>query len=152
MFGVFLLLVLFFVIYNILVFLFIYFVQLFEKVDIFYGDLLVLVCGVKIVNIQCVMCYRGSNGKFIGQLVLEKEFGDFYIVNIMNYLEVGIGKYFDVELVYLLCMGLCLNGEFLLLIMLRLMNMLDWDISSIVVYLCFDVVLVQFEEKFWFDV
>ena len=149
--GALLLLVLLFATYNILAPLPTYPVQLPEKVDIPYGDSLALARGAKIVNTQCAMCHRGSNGKFIGQPAPEKEFGDFYIANITNHPEAGIGKYSDAELVHLLRTGLRPNGELLLPIMSSLTNMSDRDISSIVAYLRSDAVPVQPEEKFWPD-
>jgi mono/diheme cytochrome c family protein len=124
-------------------------VHLPKQVAIPYQDSIALSRGANLVSMNCVVCHRNEEGTLVGQAMPEEGFGEYYVANITNHPEAGIGRYTDPELVYLLRTGLRPDGALLLPVMPQLQGMSDEDLYAIIAYLRSDATRVQGVEKYW---
>lgn len=120
-----------------------------NEVTIPYGDSVALAQGARIVSMTCVNCHQNEDGTLTGQRIPEKEVGEFYIPNITNDPESGIGRYTDEELVHLLRTGIRPDGSLLVSIMPQFFKMADEDLYSVIAYLRSDAPRVQPVTKTW---
>lgn len=100
--------------------------------------------GQKLTSLICAGCHMDPNtGKLTGhQLKDLPQFGDLYAKNITQHPELGIGKWTDGQLAYLLRTGIKPDGTFLP-IMAKLSHMSDEDLHSIIAFLRSDHPWVQ---------
>lgn len=85
------------------------------------------------------------------KLMDEFVFGKIFFSNIICYLEIGIGNYFDGELVRLLRIGIKSNDKLVVFMMVKMFYFFDEDVYSIIVYLCFDVLELVFFVMVWLE-
>jgi cytochrome c2 len=93
--------------------------------------------GRKLASMLCAECHlnpttRQLTGK---QLLGGEEFGVIYSKNITQHPEKGIGTWTDGQLAYLLRTGIDRTGQYLPPYMVKLPNMSDDDLESIIAYL-----------------
>lgn len=86
------------------------------QVSSFVFDL--VVCGEVFVGVgYCVICYIVKGGWFyVGGYVMVMLFGMFYFSNIMFDLDIGIGCWFEVVFVCVMCKGVVCDGLYLFLV------------------------------------
>lgn len=106
-----------------------------------------LAMGRKIVEIQCVYCHLGDDGKLSGRLFSgpDDPFGVIWSRNITRHPEKGIGGYTDGELAYLLRTGITRHGTWAPYMLLP--NLSDTDLGAVIAYLRSDAPLVQPSES-----
>jgi len=99
--------------------------------------------GRKIVLTECAHCHRGTDGKVSGDLFIEDPmFGKRWASNITQHPTLGIGKYTDGELAFLLRTGIKRDGHFAGPWMTFPLHS-DEDIFSIIAFLRSDASEVQ---------
>lgn len=93
--------------------------------------------GTKLASMLCRNChYNDATNKFSGRELTEApQFGKIYSANITQHPDVGIGKWSDGDIIYLLRTGLKPNGQYIPPYMPKLTHISDEDLSSIVAFL-----------------
>jgi len=109
------------------------------------GDSIRIERGLKIANVVCKECHRGSDDKLSGskRTDLPKLFGDIASLNITQDPVHGIGEWTDGELYYFLRTGIRKNGTWAPPFMPKYTNMADEDVKSIIAWLRSDDPAVQ---------
>lgn len=111
------------------------------------SDSSALAMGRKIVEVECVYCHLGDDGKLSGRRFSKPDdpFGDIWSRNITQHPEKGIGTYTDGELAYLLRTGITRTGSWAPYMLLP--NMSDEHLGAVIAYLRSDAPLVQPSES-----
>ena len=101
--------------------------------------------GQKMASVLCVECHSNEDGILTGKKLLDapKEFGEIYSRNITQHPEVGIGKWTDGELYYLLRTGIGRDGKYFPPYMVKFPLAADEDLKSIIAWLRSDARAVQ---------
>jgi mono/diheme cytochrome c family protein len=92
--------------------------------------------GRKIASMVCVQCHAGEDGKLTGKFLKDvpPELGKVYSKNITNDPEIGIGKWTDGEIYYLLRTGISKDGHFPVF-MVQFPLASDEDLKSVIAWL-----------------
>ncbi|MFM9949104.1 MAG: c-type cytochrome [Saprospiraceae bacterium] len=103
--------------------------------------------GKSMVENTCAHCHRGEDGKLSGRLFsTESEgFGDVWSPNITNHPTLGLGRYQDGEIAYLLRTGVKRDGK-LAGPFMQFPNLSDEDVAAVIAYLRSDAPSVQASE------
>lgn len=111
------------------------------------SDSAVLAMGRKIVEVECVYCHLGDDGKLSGRRFSKPDdpFGDIWSRNITQHPDKGIGAYTNDELAYLLRTGITRKGAWAPFMLLP--NASDEHIGAVIAYLRSDAPLVQPSEN-----
>jgi mono/diheme cytochrome c family protein len=101
--------------------------------------------GLKLVSMLCYQChYNEKTNKLTGRKMTEVDmFGEVNILNITQHPEAGIGKWTDGELIVFLRTGLRPDGQYVPPYMVKVPNMSDEDVNSVIAFLRSDNALVQ---------
>ncbi len=104
--------------------------------------------GMKLASMLCNNChYNDKTGKLTGRAMKEVEiFGDIRSLNITKHPDKGIGKWTDGELIVFIRTGVRPDGQYVPPYMVKLPNLSDEDLNSIIAFLRSDNVLVQPDE------
>jgi mono/diheme cytochrome c family protein len=100
--------------------------------------------GRKIASMVCMQCHVGADGKLTGKFLKDvpAELGRVYSRNITNDPEIGVGKWTDGEIYYLLRTGISKEGKYYVF-MPQFPLVSDEDIKSIIAWLRSDDYTVQ---------
>lgn len=95
----------------------------------------VLAQGQKIVENLCAYCHRAEDGTLSGKRFSpeDSEFGVLYSGNLTHHPELGIGKYSDEELAFLIRTGIKRDGGYIPMMGMALLS--DEDLAATVSYL-----------------
>jgi len=107
-------------------------------------DSVSLARGKNIVENNCAHCHRGDDGKLSGRLFSPESegFGEIWSGNITNHPTLGLGRYQDGEIAYLLRTGLKRDGKLAGPFMMY-PNLSDEDLAAVIAYLRSDAPSVQ---------
>lgn len=107
-------------------------------------DSAALARGKNMVENTCAHCHRGEDGKLSGRLFsAESEgFGTVWSANITNHPTLGLGRYHDGEIAYLLRTGIKRDGKLAGPFMM-FPNLSDEDLAAVIAYLRSDASSVQ---------
>ncbi|MEO7177056.1 MAG: cytochrome c [Saprospiraceae bacterium] len=105
-----------------------------------------VVRGLKIAKSLCIECHKADNDiSLSGKAVIDvpDEFGKIFSRNITNHPEIGIGKWTDGQIAYLLRTGVGRDGRYYPPYMPKFANMSDEDLASVIAFLRSDNPMVQ---------
>ncbi len=111
------------------------------------SDSLSLAMGKSIVENTCAHCHRGEDGKLSGKLFSPESegFGEIWSGNLTNHPTLGLGRYQDGEIAYLLRTGVKRDGKLAGPFMMY-PNLSDEDLAAVIAYLRSDAPSVQASE------
>ncbi len=104
--------------------------------------------GKNIVENHCAHCHRGDDGKLSGRLFSPESegFGEIWSGNITNHPTLGLGRYQDGEIAYLLRTGVKRDGKLAGPFMM-FPNISDEDLAAVIAYLRSDAPSVQASDE-----